>query len=99
VLIGKLAEKGIEAKENSKQVQAMCVAQNIPTKYGESEVKEWLEGKAKGKEQILWERGWIDAKRPRKDYSKKGTNDSMGLIRTGTSMLELVANCSDVENE
>lgn len=38
----------------------MCVAQNIPTKYMETEIKEGWEGKAKGMEQILWERGWID---------------------------------------
>jgi len=50
-------------------------------------------------EQTLWESGWIDAKRPRKDYSKLGTKDSMGLIRTGTSLLELVENYSDFENE
>ena len=47
VFIGKLAEKGIEAKGNSKQVQAMCVAQNIPTKYTEREVKEGLGRKGK----------------------------------------------------
>jgi hypothetical protein len=99
VLIRKLAEKGVEAKGNSKQVQAMCVAHNIPTKYTETEVKEGWEGKAKGMEQILWERGWIDGNRPRKDYSKLGTKDSMGLIRSGTSLLDLVANCSDFENE
>jgi hypothetical protein len=46
VLIRKLAEKGVEAKGNSKQVQAMCVAHNIPTKYTETEVKEGWEGKA-----------------------------------------------------
>jgi hypothetical protein len=46
VLIGKLAEKGVKAKGNSKQVQAMCVAHNIPTKYTETEVKEGWEGKA-----------------------------------------------------
>jgi hypothetical protein len=97
VLIRKLAEKGVEGKGNSKQVQAMCVAHNIPTKYTETEVKEGWEGKAKGMEQILWERGWIDGNRPRKDYSKLGTKDSMGLIRSGTSLLDLVANCSDFE--
>jgi hypothetical protein len=80
ILIGKLAEKGIEAKGDSKQVQAMCAAQNILTKYEETEIKEGWEGKAKGTEQILWERGWIDAKRPRKDYTKLGTKDSMGPI-------------------
>ena len=77
----------------------MCVAHNIPTKYTETEVKEGWEGKAKGMEQILWERGWIDGNRPRKDYSKLGTKDSMGLIWLGTSLLDLVANCSDFENE
>jgi hypothetical protein len=99
VLIGKLAERGIEAKGDSKQAQGMCVAQNIPTKYTEREVKEGWEGKAKGIEQILWERGWIDVNWPRKDYSKLGMKDSMGLIWTGTSLLELVANCSDFKNE
>jgi hypothetical protein len=99
VLIRKLAEKGIDAKGNSKQVQAMCAAQNILTKYMETEIKEGWEGTAKGMEQILWERGWIDVKRPRKDYTKLGTKDSMGSIQKETSLLELVANCSDFENE
>jgi hypothetical protein len=99
VLIGKLAEKGIEAKGNLKQVQALCAAQNILTKYEETEIKEGWEGKAKGMEQILWERGWIDENRPRKDYSKLGTKDSMGAIQKDTSLLELLANCADFENE
>jgi hypothetical protein len=99
VLIGKLAEKGIEAKGNLKQVQALCAAQNILTNYEETEIKEGWEGKAKGMEQILWERGWIDENRPRKDYSKLGTKDSMGAIQKDTSLLELLANCADFENE
>ena len=65
----------------------------------ETEIKEGWEGKAKGMEQILWERGWIDVTRPRKDYTKLGTKDSMGSIQKDTSLLELVANCSDFENE
>jgi hypothetical protein len=87
VLIGKLAEKGIEAKGNSKQVKAMCAEQNIPINYTETEIKEGWEGKAKGMEQILWERGWIDVSRPCKDYSKLGTKDIMGTIQKNTSLL------------
>jgi hypothetical protein len=92
-------KKRIEAKGNSKHVQAMCVAQSIPTKYTEREIKEGWEGKAKGMEQILWERGWIDERKPCKDYIKLGTKYSMGMIQKDTTMLELVANCSDFENE
>ena len=98
-LMRKLTEKGIEATGNAKQIQAMCVAQNIPTKYIEKEIKEGWEGKAKGMEQVLWERGWIDETRPRKDYTKLGTKDSLGLIQVGMSLLELVSNCADFENE
>jgi hypothetical protein len=99
VLIGKLAEKGIEAKGNLKQIQDMCTAQDILTNYEEGEVKEGWEGKPKGMEQVLWERGWIDITRPRKDYSKLGTKDSMGALQKDTSFLELLANCADFENE
>jgi hypothetical protein len=99
LLIGKLAEKGIDAKGNSKQVKAMCAAQNIPIKYTETEIHEGWEGKAKGMEQILWERGWIDVRRPRKDYTKNGTKDIMGTIQKDTSLHELIANCADFENE
>ena len=77
----------------------MCAAQNILTKYMETEIKEGWEGKAKGMEQILWERGWIDVTRPHKDYTKLGTKDSMGSIQKDTSLLELLTNCSDFENE
>ena len=99
MLIGKLAEKGIDAKGNSKQVKAMCATQNIPIKYTETEIHEGWEGKAKGMEQILWERGWIDVRRPRKDYTKNGTKDIMGTIQKDTSLHELIANCADFENE
>jgi hypothetical protein len=53
VLIPKLANKGINTKGNLKQIQAMCLAQNIPTKYMERDIKEGWEGTAKGIEQIL----------------------------------------------
>jgi hypothetical protein len=77
----------------------MCVAQNIPTKYMETELHEGWEGKAKGMEQILWKRAWIDMSRPRKDYTKLDTKDIMGTIQKDTSLHELVANCADFKNE
>jgi hypothetical protein len=100
LLIAKLAEKGIDVKGSSKQVKAMCVAQNIPTKYTETELHEGWKGKAKGMEQILQERGWIDMSRPPKDYTKLGTKqDIMGTIQKDTSLHELVAKCADFKNE
>jgi hypothetical protein len=98
-LITKLTERGIEAKGNAKKIRALCEAQNIPTQYQEKEIKEGWEGKAKGMLQVLWERGWIDESRPRNDYTKMGTKDSLGIFKEGTSLHELMSSCADFENE
>ena len=99
VLIAKLKEKGITAKGRADKIREMATAQNIPLQYDKREVVEGWEGKPKGMEQILWERGWIDVSQRRKDYTKLGTKDSMGCIHKETSLLYLISNCTDFEEE
>ena len=82
-----LREKGIKnAKGNKKQIQTIAQRAGIPVSYQHREVIEGWEGKQKGMEQILWERGWIDPSRDQSVYTVQGSKDSMGAIRKDTSL-------------
>ena len=52
-------------------------------------------GKAKGLRQVLWERGWLC---PGKKYTMKGIIVN-GTIDPTTSLVQIMANCSDFRNE
>jgi len=95
-LQAQLAAQGIMAQGNAKQVQAVARQQGLPLSYKKQDVKYGWEGKPKGIEQVLWERGWIDGNR-QKDYTMDGKEDSKEVLMKGTSLFLLMSNCTDFE--
>jgi hypothetical protein len=93
-----LRQEGIEnAKGNKKQIQAIAQQAGIPITYQRRDVIEGWEGKPKGMEQVLWERGWIDPSTDRGLYTVHGSKDSMGAVRKDTSLRQLMSNLKDFE--
>jgi hypothetical protein len=93
-----LQQNGINnAKGNKKHIQEMAQRAGIPLTYQKQEIIEGWEGKPKGMEQILWERGWIDPTEDRDVYTIHGTKDSMGAVRKDTSLRLLMSNLKDFE--
>jgi hypothetical protein len=45
-----------------KEVQAMCVANVVPTNWEVPHIKEGWVGKPKGMQHIFWEKGFLDPK-------------------------------------
>ena len=86
-LVEMLRHKGINnAKGNKQQIKNMAERAGIPLTYQKQDIIEGWEGKAKGMEQILWERGWINPNEDRKSYTVHGKKDSMGAVRKDTSL-------------
>jgi hypothetical protein len=77
----------------------MAQQAGIPLSYEQQEIVQGWEGKPKGMEQILWERGWINPSQNRKVYTVHGTKDSMGAIRKDTSLRYLMSNLKDFESQ
>jgi hypothetical protein len=93
-----LQHNGIEnVKGNKQHIQGIAQRAGIPLMYQKREIVEGWEGKQKGMEQILWERGWIDPGRDRTVYTVQGSKDSMGAIRKDTSLRHLMSNLKDFE--
>ena len=59
----------------------MAERAGISLTYQKQDVLQGWEGKAKGMEQILWERGWIDPSQDRRTYTVNGKKDTMGALR------------------
>ena len=56
-----LRAKGINTKgTNKKEFGTICVNNDIPVKKRIQKVEEGWEGKSKGLQQVLWERGLLD---------------------------------------
>jgi hypothetical protein len=99
-LIELLRQRGIEnAKGSKKQIRNMAERAGISLTYQKQDVLQGWEGKAKGMEQILWERGWIDPSQDRRTYTVIGKKDSMGALRKDTSLRYLMSNLKDFEGQ
>jgi hypothetical protein len=98
-LIEMLQQKGISAKGNKQQIKNIAQQAGISLSYEQQEIVQGWEGKPKGMEQVLWERGWIDPTLARKEYTVHGSKDSMGVIRKNMSLLHLMSNLSDFETQ
>jgi hypothetical protein len=98
-LIEMLQQKqGIDnPKGNKQQIKDMAELAGISLTYEKQEIIQGWEGKPKGMEQILWERGWIDPSQNRKFYTLHGKKDSMGAVRKDTSLRYLMSNLKDFE--
>jgi hypothetical protein len=68
-----LEQKGINnAKGSKQQIKNMAECAGISLTYQKQDIHEDWEGKAKGTEQILRERGWINPSQDRKSYTVHG---------------------------
>ena len=85
-------------KKNLQELQNICNGFGIPTSEEIAVVKQGWEGKPKGLLQILWERGLVDANKL-DTYTMKGKTDELGNIINNTSLIYLMANCTDFANE
>jgi hypothetical protein len=56
------------------------------------------EGKAKGLMQVLWERGFVDVNDVSK-YTLNRWQDASGILMKETSLMYLMSNCQDFEDE
>jgi hypothetical protein len=97
-LIEMLRQKGIDNPKGSKQqIKNMAERAGISLTYQKQGINKGWEGKAKGMEKILGERGWIDPSHDRKSYTVHGKNDSMGAVRKDKSLWYLMSNLKDFE--
>jgi len=93
-----LQARNILTKGSLKQLQAICRANGIQTKKTVPKVVEGWVGKAKGKLQILWERGFIDTTNLAR-YTNDGKVDAFGIIDKSYSLHQLMMNCKDFIEE
>jgi hypothetical protein len=99
-LIEMLKREGIMSpKGNKQQIRDMAQQAGLALTYLKREIIQGWDGKPKGMEQILWERGWIDPNVARKVYTVHGTKDSMGALRKDTSLQYLMSNLKDFETQ
>jgi hypothetical protein len=91
-------KQGIDnPKGNKQQIKDMAQRAGISLTYEKQEINQGWEGKPKGMEQILWERGWINPNQDRKVYTVHGKKYSMGAVRKDTSLRYLMSNLKDFE--
>ena len=93
-----LQRRNISNKGTKKQLQQICNNNNISIKVLAPKIKEGWVGKAKGKLQILWERGWIDTDNVPK-YTDQGKVDAFGILDKNYSLHFLISNCKDFIEE
>ena len=100
-LIEKLSEVGYVASGRKKQLQQAAQARGIPIfEETEAVIEGWL-GKPKGLLQVAWERGFIDPtiSNPKNYYTIVGRKNALGILMPETSLKQILANCSDFEEE
>ena len=99
-LIRMLQQEGIDnPKGNRQQIKNMAARAGLSLTYQKQDINQGWEGKPKGMEQILWERGWINPSEDRKSYTVNGKKDSMGAVRKDKSLRYLMSILKDFENQ
>jgi hypothetical protein len=94
-----LKDKGINTKgKNKKELATMCISHDIPVKKRIQKVKEGWEGKSKGLQQVLWDRGRIDGNNLSK-YTLTGRRKNSEIIDLNTSLRHIMGLCTDFINE
>jgi hypothetical protein len=100
-LIEKLSEVGYVASGWKKPLQQAAQARGIPIfEETEAVIEGWL-GKPKGLLQVAWERGFIDPtiSNPKNYYTIIVWKNALGILMPETSLKQILANCSDFEEE
>jgi hypothetical protein len=101
-----LQAKGVLGSGDKKELQQLCLLNDVPISIETQGIVEGWEGKAKGMLQILFERGFIDpSKIVNRDISKiteytvDGRNDAFGNLLPETSLKHHMAQLSDFQDE
>jgi hypothetical protein len=90
-------ERGMSHK--LEELQGFARNNGIPLKKTNNVVDEGCIGKAKGLLQILYERGLIDPVNWQTMYTNDGKKDADGNTIPGSSLREIMGNCTDFLNE
>ncbi len=93
-----LEEKGLPVRGTAKDLIKRAEENGISSKVTTAKIIEGWQGKAKGLMQILWERGFIDERNLDK-YTMNGRQDVFGVLIPETSLMYLMGNCEDFEEE
>jgi hypothetical protein len=94
----RLEEKGLPVRGTAKDLIKRAEENGISSKVTMAKVVEGWQGKAKGLMQILWERGLIDDRNLEK-YTMNGQQDVVRVLILDTSMIYLMGNCEDFEED
>ncbi len=98
-LVNQLKARGITAKGKKDIIQKIALEQGLPIEETKARIIEGWEGKPKGLQQVLWERGFIDANNLAK-YTMDGRQDIYGvLVDKSFALKHLMASCQDFEEE
>ena len=93
-----LTEKGVLGTGDKREVQRLCVLNDIPVTVSKTRIVEGWEGKSKGMLQILFERGHVDPEMfPQ--YTVDGRLDGFGNLIPETSLRNLMEQLSDFQDE
>ena len=91
-------EKGVTETGNITHLQRLTENQGTPITEDIQKVVEGWEGKTKGLLQITWEHGFIDMTNLQQ-YTIDGKKDAFGVLQPETNLKQLLANCTDFEQE
>jgi len=83
---------------DKKELQRLCVLNDIPIETTMEGIIEGWEGKSKGMLQILFERGHINPSKIA-EYTVDGKNDAFGNLDPRTSLRHLMEQLSDFQDE
>ncbi len=93
-----LEAKNIPVKGTAKELTKLCEDHGILLTVTSNKIIEGWGGKAKGLMQVLWERGFIDVNDVLK-YTLNGQQDASRILMKETSLMNLMSNCQDFEDE
>jgi hypothetical protein len=80
-----LQAKGLLGMGDKKELQRLCILNNVPIEMSIEGIVEGWEGRAKGMLQILFRRGMIDPSKMT-NYTVDGRNDAFGNLMVETSL-------------
>jgi hypothetical protein len=93
-----LQAKGLLGLGDKKELQRLCLLNDVPFEMSMEGIIEGWEGRAKGMLQILFERGMIDPLKMT-DYTVDGRNDAFGNLMVETSLRHLMEQLPDFQDE
>jgi hypothetical protein len=101
-LVDALEAKGVSLNRNhsKKELQEFATNNGVDLDVNKDTIEQGWEGQAKGLLQVLWERGFIDEKKPVSGYTKQGRKDPItGEVDKSSSLIYLMGCCPDFKEE